>query len=40
LVGCEPADVGDGIGLSPPVAAVVEDAATMVEELVSGRGIP
>ncbi|MDQ3178571.1 MAG: hydrogenase maturation protease [Actinomycetota bacterium] len=40
LVGCEPADVGDGIGLSPPVAAVVDDAATMVEELVSGRRIP
>lgn len=40
LVGCEPADVGDGIGLSPPVAAAVDDAAKIVEELVSKRGIP
>jgi hydrogenase maturation protease len=35
LVGCEPADLGDGIGLSPPVAAAVDDAASLVEELVS-----
>lgn len=35
LVGCEPADLGEGIGLSPPVAAAVDDAARMVEELVA-----
>lgn len=33
LVGCEPADIGEGIGLSVPVAAAVDDAATLVEQL-------
>lgn len=37
LVGCEPADVGEGIGLSPPVAAAVDDAARMVEELIAQK---
>lgn len=34
LVGCEPANVADGIGLSPSVAAAVEPAARAVNELV------
>ena len=40
LVGCEPADTGDGIGLSPPVAAAVDTAARMVEELITTKEIP
>jgi hydrogenase maturation protease len=40
LVGCEPADIGEGIGLSAPVAAVVDDAARMVEELIAGKELP
>jgi hydrogenase maturation protease len=40
LVGCEPADVSEGIGLSPPVAAAVEGAARMVEELISTTETP
>ncbi len=35
LVGCEPADVGEGNGLSPHVAAAVDDAARMVEHLMT-----
>lgn len=35
LVGCEPATTGEGIGLSPPVSAAVEPAATTVRELVA-----
>jgi hydrogenase maturation protease len=37
LVGCEPGDLGgeDGrMGLTPPVAAAVDEAADMVEELI------
>ncbi|HVL27486.1 MAG TPA: hydrogenase maturation protease [Acidimicrobiales bacterium] len=34
VVGCEPADVGEGIGLSPPVAGAVEAAVAVVQELV------
>ncbi|MDQ1629231.1 MAG: hydrogenase maturation protease [Actinomycetota bacterium] len=30
VVGCQPADVGEGIGLSPPVAAAVGPAAELV----------
>jgi hydrogenase maturation protease len=33
VVGCEPADVGEGIGLSPPVAAAVDRAVRLVGEL-------
>jgi hydrogenase maturation protease len=33
VLGCEPADVGDGIGLSAPVAAAVEPALAVVDEL-------
>jgi len=35
LVGCEPADVGEGIGLSPPVAAAVDEATRLVEALLT-----
>jgi hydrogenase maturation protease len=34
VVGCQPAKVDEGIGLSPEVAAAVASAVTMVEELV------
>ncbi len=37
LVGCEPADIGEGMGLSPPVAAAVDDAARVVEELIGEK---
>ena len=33
LVGCQPAELGDGIGLSEPVAAAVEVAADKVVQL-------
>ncbi|GAA4558231.1 hydrogenase maturation protease [Pseudonocardia xishanensis] len=35
VLGCEPADLGDGIGLSPPVAAAVEPALAAVDELLA-----
>jgi hydrogenase maturation protease len=35
IVGCEPATVGYGIGLSPAVAAAVDPAVTMVLDLIS-----
>jgi hydrogenase maturation protease len=35
VVGCEPARLDDGIGLSPPVAAAVETAAGTVTDLVT-----
>ena len=35
VVGCEPATVGDGIGLSEPVAAAVPTAVTTVLDLIS-----
>jgi len=35
VVGCVPADLDDGIGLSRPVAASVEPAVRMVEELLA-----
>jgi hydrogenase maturation protease len=34
IVGCEPADLGEGIGLSVPVAAAVEEAVALVRRLV------
>ena len=34
LVGCEPADVSPGMGLSAPVAEAVDAAAELVRELV------
>jgi hydrogenase maturation protease len=38
VVGCEPASVTEGIGLSEPVAAAVDEAARVVMDLVSGTG--
>lgn len=35
LVGCEPGDVSEGIGLSPSVAAAVTHAARVVEDLIA-----
>jgi hydrogenase maturation protease len=37
VVGCEPADVGDGMGMSPPVAAAVDEAVRLVEEILTER---
>lgn len=37
VVGCEPASVEEGIGLSEPVAAVVDDAVNLVKMLVAGE---
>jgi hydrogenase maturation protease len=34
VVGCQPADVTDGIGLSPPVAAAVDEAVATVRALI------
>lgn len=38
VVGCEPASVAEGIGLSEPVAAAVDEAARVVMDLVKGTG--
>jgi hydrogenase maturation protease len=38
IVGCEPASVEEGIGLSQPVAAAIQDAVELVRELVKGDG--
>jgi len=35
VLGCEPADIADGIGLSAPVAAAVGPALAVVDELVA-----
>ena len=43
VVGCQPADVTDGIGLSPPVAAAVDEAVATVRALIKQRltaGVP
>lgn len=41
VLGCQPADVGDGIGLSPAVAAAVGRAAALVHDLLAEQlGIP
>ena len=34
VVGCEPADVDDGIGLSEPVAGALEEACRVVRDLI------
>jgi hydrogenase maturation protease len=39
VVGCEPAAVEDGIGLSPPVAAAVDRGVAAVEELLTRRPV-
>jgi hydrogenase maturation protease len=38
VVGCEPASVGEGIGLSEPVAAAVDEAVRIVLDLVARTG--
>ncbi len=38
VVGCEPASVAEGIGLSAPVAAAVNEAARVVMDLVGATG--
>jgi hydrogenase maturation protease len=43
VVGCRPADVTDGIGLSPPVAAAVDEAVATVRTLIDEQltaGVP
>jgi hydrogenase maturation protease len=35
VVGCQPADAGEGMGLSPPVAAAVDTAVGVVLELIT-----
>lgn len=37
VVGCQPADLDEGIGLSPPVTASVDTAVRMVEDLIAER---
>ena len=37
VVGCEPADVEEGMGLSEPVAAAVDEAARVVRDLVESE---
>jgi len=37
VVGCQPADVGEGIGLTPAVAAAVDRAVDLVHEVLDGR---
>lgn len=37
IVGCEPSLIEEGMGLSPVVAAAVDGAARMVEELISEK---
>ncbi len=38
IVGCQPADLREGMGLSPAVAAAVDDAADLCLEVVSALG--
>lgn len=33
IVGCQPADLGEGMGLSPPVEAAIEPAAALVHKI-------
>ena len=40
VVGCQPADLDEGIGLSPAVAAAVDAAVRMVEDLIAERNAP
>ncbi len=39
VVGCQPADVTEGIGLTPAVAEAVEGAVTIVRELVGAGAV-
>ena len=38
VIGCEPASIDEGIGLSPPVAAAVDEAVRVVLDLVRTAG--
>jgi hydrogenase maturation protease len=40
IVGCQPADLGEGIGLSATVAGAVEPAVRVVEDLLAERNAP
>lgn len=40
VVGCEPADVDEGIGLSPPVAAAVDHAVAVVDRVLAELDVP
>jgi hydrogenase maturation protease len=40
VVGCQPATVDEGIGLSAPVAAGVPTALRLVEEIIEERNVP
>ena len=40
IVGCQPADVGEGIGLTPQVEAAVEPAVALVHEVLERRRDP
>jgi hydrogenase maturation protease len=35
IIGCQPADVGEGMGLTPPVAAAIDGAIELVREVLS-----
>ncbi len=37
VVGCQPADVGDGMGLTPPVAEAVDRAVELVRDVLADR---
>lgn len=37
VVGCQPADLDEGIGLSPPVTAAVDSAVRMVDDIIAER---
>lgn len=40
VVGCQPADTDDGVGLTPAVASAVEPAVQMIEQLLAERNVP
>ncbi len=40
VVGCQPEALDEGIGLTPVVAAAVEPALRMVEDLIAERNVP
>ena len=40
VVGCQPADLGEGIGLSAAVAAAVAPAVRVIEDLIAERNAP
>lgn len=39
VVGCEPADVGEGIGLTPPVAAAIDTALSAIRVLIPAEPV-